>query len=176
VTAKSSLDVPYRNFAVVCGQSRAKGRSGIALNQSYVGFEAMARIFYCVHYAAGEHTEGLIRTHDVKVEIGLDFEVFEHRAMLTRVHHGRFEFVHPAAQVIDHDGKLDRLRSRAQNSDHLATLWQLRSLHGKGGRTRRATRLTLRSPPLPAATIIRPHLSNAYPYRPSAAGPLEEYL
>jgi hypothetical protein len=43
----------------------------------------------------------------------------------------------------------------------------LRSLHGKGGRTRRATHRTLRS--LPAPTIIRPHLSNAYPYRPSAA-------
>src|SRR5882762_7771801 len=42
VTAKSRLDVPYWNLAVIGGESRAESRSGIALDQDYVGLKAMA--------------------------------------------------------------------------------------------------------------------------------------
>src|ERR1700722_5632391 len=42
VTPKSCFDVSNRNLAVVGGESRPESRCGIALNQDYVGLEAMA--------------------------------------------------------------------------------------------------------------------------------------
>ena len=117
VAAKSRLDVPYGNLAVVGSESRAESRGGVALDQDDVGLEAKAGVFHRIDHAAGEHAQGLVRTHDVQVEVRLDLEVLEHliehRAMLTRVHHGRFEFSRSAAQIVDHEGELDGLRPRA---------------------------------------------------------------
>jgi hypothetical protein len=87
--------VPDGNLAIVGRESGAEGRGSIALNQDDVGLEAEARVFHRINYAPGEHAQGLIWTHDVQVEVWLDFEVLqhliEHRAMLTRMHYGCFE-------------------------------------------------------------------------------------
>jgi hypothetical protein len=57
--------------------------------------------------------------------------------MLTRVHHDRFEFSRPAAQILDHEGELDGVGPRAQDCDDPASFWQC--VHSpKRRRTRRA--------------------------------------
>ena len=56
--------------------------------------------------------------------------LIEHRAMLTRVHNGRFEFSRSSPQLVDHERELNGLRSRAQNCDDPARICQLRSLQG----------------------------------------------
>ena len=94
-------------------------RRRIALHHDRVGAGRGEQLGEALEHAAGESGEGLVRTHDVEVDVGRQREdpedLVQHLAMLARRDDERLELVGGAPQRVHDGGELYCFRSRSED-------------------------------------------------------------
>ena len=120
--AQTRFDVSERDVAIKAGHGCGKNGRGVALRDDPIRPKLGEDLVKARQKPRGETRKGLIRLHDVEVDVGTDVEqlknLIEHLPVLARCANGRSHLVRALLKFEDDRGHFDCLRPGAHDAEH----------------------------------------------------------